>query len=350
MTVFEDTTHQGHESVHHFYDEETGLKAIIAIHSTALGPAAGGCRRWRYESEASALHDVLRLSRGMTYKNAMAGLAMGGGKAVIMADDDQPPTEETLLAFGRCVESLGGRYITSEDVGIPTGSVQILKRATGYLTGLPGAHGSAGGDPSPWTADGIFLGIQAATSQRFGNDSLAGRRIAIQGVGKVGYKLCRLLSEAGAELVVSDVDQQNTDRARAEFGARVAAPAEILYQDVDILSPNALGAILNEYSIPRIKAAVIAGAANNQLATEADGLRVYERNILYAPDYVINSGGISSVALEYQGGKTASDVAAKVAEIPGRLAEIFAASDKRQLPTNVIADAMAEAIVTDARR
>lgn len=350
MSLFENSSHFGHESVHHFYDPGTGLKAIIAIHSTALGPAVGGCRRWRYECEADALRDALRLSRGMTYKNAMAGLALGGGKAVVMAEDERRMTPDMLLVFGRWVDSLGGAYITSEDVGMPTGSMDVVKQVTRYITGLEPADGSAGGDPSPWTADGVFLGLEAAARHRLGSDSLADLRVAVQGLGKVGYKLCRRLYDAGARLIVSDVEALLSERAKAEFGAQVVDSAEILYQDVDILSPNALGAVLNEQSIPQIKAAIIGGAANNQLATEADGQRVFERNILYAPDYVINSGGITSVALEYEGGKTPADVGAKIAEIPGRLADIFAASDKRRTPTNVIADGMAQAIVTHARQ
>lgn len=350
MSLFDNPSHFDHESVHHFCDSVTGLKAIVAIHSTALGPAAGGCRRWRYECEADALHDALRLSRGMTYKNALAGLPLGGGKAVVLAEDERPMTRDMLLVFGHWVESLGGAYITSEDVGMPTGSMDVVKQVTNYITGLEPAEGSAGGDPSPWTADGVFLGLQAAAKHRLVADSLTDLRVAVQGLGKVGYKLCQRLYDAGAGLVVSDVDAQLSERAKAEFGAQVVDSADILYQDVDILSPNALGAVLDEHSIPEIKATIIGGAANNQLATGQDGQRLYERNILYAPDYVINSGGITSVALEYEGGKSAADVAAKVAEIPGRLAGIFVASDERQTPANVIADNMAQAIVTDARQ
>ena len=349
MPIFENTAHRNHESIHHFYDPKTGLKAIIAIHSTALGPAAGGCRRWQYDSEAEATWDALRLARGMTYKNAMAGLPLGGGKAVIMAEPGQELTEEMLLAFGRCVESLGGRYITAEDVGVSVGSMNTVKQVTNYVAGLPPAEGAAGGDPSPWTADGVFLGLKAAAKHRFGNDSLAGQRVAIQGVGKVGYDLCRQLHEEGASLFISDVNQQNLERTQADFGAQVIATDQILFADVDILSPCALGAILDAQSIPRIKAAIIGGAANNQLASEEDGQRLFDRNILYAPDYVINAGGIINVSLERQGG-TESDVHAQIARIPGRLAEIFIASEEQQTPTNVIADLMAESIVADARR
>lgn len=345
MTFFEHAENRGHESVHYFQDTATGLRAIIAIHSTALGPSAGGVRRWEYASEAEATRDALRLSRGMTYKNAMAGLPLGGGKAVILADPDSPPSEELFLAFGRCVDALGGRYITAEDVGCTVGNMRTVKTVTNFVAGLPSEGGSAGGDPSPWTADGIYLGLLAAVQHKLGVDSLKGLRVAVQGVGKVGYDLCRQLKEAGASLLVSDVNEVNLARVQADFGATVVPVDQILYQDVDILSPNALGAILNAESIPKIKASIIGGAANNQLATEADGMRVFERGILYAPDYVINSGGITSVSLEYVGDKTADDVRDQIALIPGRLTDIFKRSGDQQVPTNVVADAIAESIV-----
>ena len=348
MTFFENAENQGHESVHQFYDPQTGLKAIIAIHSTALGPGAGGCRMWQYEDEASAIRDALRLSRGMTYKNAMAGLPLGGGKAVIMINPDAPPSDDFFRAFGRCVDSLNGLYVTAEDVGVSVDNMRLVKEVTDFVAGLPSTDGSAGGDPSPWTADGVFLGLEAAAKHRLGADSLDGKRVAVQGVGKVGYDLCRQLHAAGASLVISDVNQQNLARTRDDFGAQVVAPEKILFEDVDILAPCALGAILNENSIPDIKASVIGGAANNQLATGQDGQRLFDRNILYAPDYVINGGGITSVSLEYMGDKTQADVHAQIALIPGRLTEIFVNSDRLQTPTNVIADSMAEAIVAAA--
>ncbi|MGB7450797.1 MAG: Glu/Leu/Phe/Val dehydrogenase dimerization domain-containing protein [Lysobacterales bacterium] len=348
MTFFENSENRGHESIHHFFDSKTGLKAIIAIHSTALGPAAGGCRMWHYDNEADATRDALRLSRGMTYKNAMAGLPLGGGKAVIMANPDSQPSDELFRAFGRFVDSLGGRYITAEDVGISVENMRSVKQVTKFAAGLPPEEGSAGGDPSPWTADGVFLGLRAAVKHRLGVDSMDKLRVAVQGVGKVGYDLCRQLHAAGASLVISDVNERNLARARADFGARVVECDKILLEDVDVLAPCALGAVLNASSIPDIKASVIGGAANNQLATEGDGNRLFDRNILYAPDYVINGGGITSVSLEYMGNKTEADVRAQIALIPGRLTDIFAASDKQQTPTNVIADSMAEAIVAAA--
>jgi len=227
-------------------------------------------------------------------------------------------------------------------------NMRLVKQVTNFVAGLPHAEGTAGGDPSPWTADGVFLGLRAAAKHRLGSDSMDHLRVAVQGVGKVGYDLCRQLHAAGASLVISDVSERNLARAQADFGARVVAPEKILFEDVDLLAPCAMGAILDENSIPHIKAAVIGGAANNQLATEKDGKRLFDRNILYAPDYVINGGGITSVSLEYMGNKTEADVHAQIALIPGRLTEIFARADQLQTPTNVIADAMAEAIVVAA--
>lgn len=345
---FENAANLGHESVHHFQDTASGLRAIIAIHSTALGPAAGGCRMWHYDSEAEAMTDVLRLSRGMTYKNAMAGLPLGGGKAVVLAGGRRAPDAELFRAFGRCVDALGGRYITAEDVGVSVDNMRAVEQVTPFVAGLPGPGNSAGGDPSPWTADGVFLGILAAVEHRLGTKSLEDMKIAVQGVGKVGYDLCRQLREAGARLIVSDVSADNVLRAQQAFGARAVAPEEILYQDVEVLAPCAMGAVLDAQSIPRIKAAVIAGCANNQLATADDGSRLAERNILYAPDYVINGGGIISVALEYMRDKTIDDTREQIARIPARLTEIFETAAAQNKPTNVVADLMAERLVAAA--
>jgi leucine dehydrogenase len=346
MTFFENAENRDHESIHHFCDAKTGLKAIIAIHSTALGPAAGGVRKWHYSNEADATRDVLRLARGMTYKNAMAGLPLGGGKAVILADPDHPSSEAMFQAFGRCVNSLCGRYVTAEDVGVTVDNMRSVKQVTDFVAGLPPVEGSAGGDPSPWTADGVFLGLEAAARHRLGTASLKNLRVAVQGVGKVGYDLCRQLHEAGAIVTISDVNPASLERAAADFGAKVVAPEQILFEEVDVLSPCALGAILNADSIPHIRAKVIGGAANNQLATEEDGQRLADKNILYAPDYVINAGGIISVSLEYMGNKTAADVRAQIALIPDRLTEVFVTAEQQHKLTNVVADAMAEKIVS----
>ena len=292
MAVFDHPEFDQHESLHYVQDADSGLKAIIAIHSTALGPAAGGCRRWQYASDADALTDALRLSRGMTYKNAVAGLKFGGGKSVILASDAAPKSPQLFRAFGRAVESLHGKYVTAEDVGCSVEDMRYVNEETGYVSGLPKSGQNAGGDPSPLTALGVFYGIESAVKARLGMDSLRGVRVAVQGVGHVGLNLCRLLHAAGAILVVADVDRNNLQAARDELPVAVVAPAELLYADVDVLAPCALGNILTSHTIPRLRAKIVAGAANNQLATEADGALLTDRDILYAPDYVINAGGI----------------------------------------------------------
>lgn len=345
MTFFTNPSFSGHESIHQFHDPDTGLKAIVAIHSTALGPAAGGCRRWVYASEEDAITDALRLSRGMSFKNAMAGLPLGGGKGVIMTSPDLADDSELYASFGRFVDSLGGRYITAEDVGVSMENMRTVKQVTNYVAGLPNSNDSAGGDPSPWTADGVFLGLQAAVQHRLGLASVNGLTVAVQGVGKVGYDLCKHLHEAGAKLITSDVNQQNVERTRNDFGATVVTPDQILLQQADVLAPCALGAVLTDESIKQINAAVIAGAANNQLADKQHGQQLRDRNILYVPDYVINAGGIISVSMEYMGNKTAADTRAQIALIPGRLTELFKSADRQNRPTNEVADAMAESII-----
>lgn len=349
MTFFTNSSFIGHESIHQFNDPSTGLKAIVAIHSTALGPAAGGCRRWVYSNEEDAITDALRLSRGMSYKNAMAGLPLGGGKGVIMAGSEVADDEELFLSFGRFVDSLGGRYVTAEDVGVSMDNMRTVKQVTNYVAGLPHSSGSAGGDPSPWTADGVFLGLQAAVQHRLGRDSVKGLTVAVQGVGKVGYDLCRQLHEAGASLITSDVNQSNVARTHDEFGATVVAPDQILFQKADVLAPCALGAVLSNESIPLIHAKVIAGAANNQLAEKHNGQQLKDRQILYVPDYVLNAGGIISVSLEYMGDKTSADTKAQISLIPGRLSNLFKSADKLDQPTNVVADSMAESIIAGGK-
>ena len=349
MGVFKHAEFDNHESLHFFQDDATGLQAIIAIHSTALGPAAGGCRRWIYSSDADALTDALRLSRGMTYKNAVAGLKFGGGKAVILGNENAPKSPALFTAFGRAVDSLGGRYITAEDVGCSVDDMRHVREQTEYVSGLPQSGSSAGGDPSPWTAIGCLQGIEAAVHARLGNDSLKGVRVAVQGVGHVGLHLCRLLHEAGAELFVSDVNRDNLKAASTELPVTVVGPTELLYADVDVLAPCALGNILTSTTIPRIKAKVIAGAANNQLATAADGARLAERDILYAPDYVINAGGIISVAREYYGSSSEDEVRADVYRIRERLQAIFDAAKSSGRPTNELADELARSLVAAAK-
>lgn len=315
---------QGHEQVVFCHDPEAGLKAIIAIHSTALGPALGGCRMWHYHDESEALNDVLRLSRGMTYKAAVAGLNLGGGKAVIIGDPAKDKSEALFRAFGRQIESLNGRYITAEDVGTKVRDMAFIRMETRHVTGLSTELGGSG-DPSPVTALGVFSGIQACLEAVFGDDSLKERRVAIQGVGNVGYNLARYLHKAGAKLFVSDIDADREQACVREFQAEIVPEEELYSLDVDVVSPCALGATLNPETIPTIRAPIVAGAANNQLADEErDGKALHERQILYAPDYVINAGGLINVYSEIHHypreralheARSIRDVVAKVIEI-----------------------------------
>ncbi len=348
MGVFDHVEFDNHESVHYFHDDKTGLKAIVAVHSTALGPGAGGTRRWVYSNDADALTDVLRLARGMTYKNAVAGLKFGGGKAVILASDDAPKSPDLFRVFGRFVDSLGGRYITAEDVGCSVDDMRYVREETEFVSGLPQSGKDAGGDPSPWTALGCFQGIEAAAEARLGVDSVKGLRVAVQGVGHVGFHLCKLLHEAGAELFISDVNKDHLKLTLDEVPATVVPPKELLFTDVDVLAPCALGNILTSVTIPKIRAKIIAGGANNQLSTPADGVRLAERNILYAPDYVINAGGIINVAAEYYGNSSEDDVRADVGRIKDRLKNIFEQAKETGRPTNELADELARSLVAAA--
>ena len=348
MTVFSTPAFDNHERVLFCRDEPTGLFAIIAIHSTALGPAAGGCRLWDYADDAAALNDVLRLSQGMSYKNAMAGLKFGGGKAVIVKTPDFSGSDALYERFGAFVETLGGDYITAEDVGMTMDIMQTISRSTRFVTGLPSDSGKAGGDPSPKTAFGIFCGIEAAARAKLGRDDLQGLRVAVQGAGHVGYYLCKLLRAAGAALIVSDIDTARVERICDEFDASPSALEDILFADVDVVAPCALGAILDEESIPGIRASIIAGGANNQLHSDADGQRLADAGILYAPDYVINGGGIINVACEYSGEVDDDGVMELVAKIGPRLAAIFEEAAKTGEPTNAIADRQARKIIADA--
>ena len=350
MAVFDHTEFDNHESLHFINDAATGLRAIIAVHSTVLGPAAGGCRRWTYVTDADALTDALRLSRGMTYKNAVAELPFGGGKAVILGRDDAPKSPDLLIAFGRAVNSLGGSYVTAEDVGMSVDDMRHVQKETSYVSGLPQSGDSAGGDPSPLTALGVFLGIEAAVKSRLDKDSCENLKIAVQGVGHVGAHLCQLLHDAGAKLMVADVNRDNLKAVSRALPVEVVAPAEILYSDVDVLAPCALGNILSSATIPKIKAKVIAGAANNQLSTLADGARLAERDILYAPDYVINAGGIINVSHEYHGNSSEEKVRADIAKIPRRLHAIFDEAASSGRPTNELADELARRLIAAGNR
>jgi leucine dehydrogenase len=350
MTPFDSINFHAHEGVHFFSDRGTGLEAIVALHSTALGPAAGGCRYWRYATRALALEDALRLSRGMSYKNALAELPFGGGKAVILRGAGEVTDRSQLFqAFGRVVEALGGRYITAEDVGTRVEDMHAIARSTRYVSGIASTHDVAGGDPSPKTAYGVFLGLRETWRYVSGTEDLDGVRVAVQGLGGVGHHLCTLLHEAGASLVVADIDPGRVEQAVRGCGARAVAPQEVLSADVDVLAPCALGAVLDATSIPGIRARAIAGGANNQLATDADGLALRERSITYAPDYVVNAGGIISVASEYLGEGSDAEVRCRIERIPVTLRSILERADAESESTAAVADRMAEEKIAAAR-
>ena len=334
-----------HEGVHFFSDPASGLRAVIAIHSTHLGPAAGGTRFWHYADTNDAVTDALRLSRGMSFKNAMAGLPVGGGKGVILADKNRTKTPEMLAAFGRAIESLGGRYITAEDVGMGEADLVAIGKETRHVSGLPVGEGHAGGDPGPSTAMGVFLGVKAAIKRALGKDSANGVHVAVQGVGSVGGGLARLLAAEGAKLTLADVDQARAESLAAELGGSVVDATQILSVEADVVSPCALGAILTAESIARLNTPVVAGGANNQLATPEDGDRLHARGILYAPDYVINAGGIINVTLEYLGQGDRAEVQARLTQIPGRLETIWGESASSGETAARVADRMAMKLI-----
>jgi leucine dehydrogenase len=311
-----------HERVLLAADEQTGLKAILAVHSTARGPAFGGCRFWRYETELAALNDALRLSQGMSLKNALADLPFGGGKAVILKPAGDFDRAALFAAFGRAVQSLDGAYITAEDVGTTTADMLGMQTETSFVSGIP-RDGAFGGDPSPKTAWGVFVSIQAGVRRQMQQDSLQGVRVALQGLGAVGWHLAEFLHQAGAQLVVADVDAAKVQRAQVRFGAQAVGVHEILATEVDVLAPCALGAVLNAGSVPQVRARLIAGAANNQLATPADGDALQARGVLYLPDYLVNAGGIISVAREYRNEGEEQAVMAEVSRIAGRVDELL---------------------------
>lgn len=329
----------GHEQVNYFYDEKARFKAIIAIHSTRLGPALGGCRVWPYEDEAAALHDVLRLSKGMTYKAAAMGLPLGGGKAVIIADPRKDKTPEMFEALGRAVESLGGRYITAEDVGTEPEDMAHVQRMTKHVVGLP----TTSGDPSPVTAFGVLNGIKACLSHVFGTESVKGRTVAVQGLGAVGMNLCEHLHNEGARLVVTDIDDERMNQAAQRFGAQTVATDAIYDVQCDVFAPCALGGTLNDDTIARLKAAIVAGSANNQLAEDrhADMLKV--RDIVYAPDFVINGGGLINVFNELApDGYSRARALTQVAEIKEKVAAALTLAKERDVSTNEAAIMLAE--------
>lgn len=334
-----------HEGIHIFRDRESGLTAIIAVHSTKLGPAAGGTRFWHYSDPAAAITDALRLSRGMSYKNAMAGLPMGGGKAVILSDAQGSKSDAMVEAFAKSVESLGGRYVTAQDVGMSAADMIAISKVTHHVCGLPAAADQAGGDPGPSTALGVFLGVKAAIKRALGKDSAKGVHVAIQGVGSVGGGLARLLAADGARLTLADRNGAHAAALSSELGAQVVATDAIMRVEADILSPCALGAILDEASIAALNVSAVAGGANNQLAVPADGDRINARGILYAPDYVINAGGIINVGVEYMKLGDRNAVEARVAGIPDRLNQIWDESAASGDNPAKVADRIAQAMI-----
>ncbi len=327
----------GHEQLVLCHDRKSGYRGIIAIHDTTLGPALGGTRFWQYQSDEEAIIDALRLSRGMTYKNAVAGLNLGGGKAVIIGDNRTVKREMIFRAHGRFVESLGGRYVTAEDVGTSTADMDFVHMETDYVAGLA----TRSGDPSPVTARGVFRAIQASARQRWNSDAINGRTVAVQGCGNVGYYLCKELHAQGAQLVVTDIDPARVQRAVDEFGARAVEREQIYSVPADIFAPCALGGILNDETIPRLRVEIIAGAANNQLLEERHGDAIEQRGILYAPDYVANAGGVINVYSELAGW-TSQRALRKADEIYDTTLGVFEIAKETGVPTYVAADRLAE--------
>ncbi len=347
--MFDTDAFAGHESVHLFHDEATGLRAIIAIHSTALGPAAGGCRMWNYVDGAAAMRDALRLSEGMSYKNAIADLPLGGGKGVIWGDSKTQKSPELFHAFGQAVDSLNGKYWTAEDVGISPDDIKYVGEQTRFVAGLDDGE-AASGDPSPITALGVYKGIAATAKRALKTDSLKGVHVAVQGVGHVGEYVCGHLAKAGAVLTITDINKENLDRVSKATGAKIVAPDDIYDVDAEIFSPNALGAIINDETLARFKFKAIAGGANNQLATSDMGEKVRKAGILYAPDFVINGGGIINVASEISGVYSLPWVESKVETLIATLGTILDKANLESRPTSEIALEMAKARIKAAHK
>ena len=338
--IFEHLDTFGHEQVVFCHNKDAGLKAIIAVHNSVLGPALGGLRMWPYKSDDEALNDVLRLSRGMTYKNAVAGLNLGGGKAVIIGDPSTDKSEALFRAFGRFVNSLNGRYITAEDVGIDVNDMEYVYRETEYVTGVHQVHGGSG-DPSPFTAYGTLQGLMATLQRKHGNEEVGKYSYAVQGLGHVGMEFVKLLRERGAKVFVTDINQALVDKAVDEHGAEAVGLDDIYDVPADVYSPCALGGTVNEQTLPRLKAKVICGAANNQLANNAIGDEVQKRGILYAPDYAVNAGGVMNVALELDG-YNRERAMRMMRTIYHNLSRIYEISDRDSIPTYMAADRLAE--------
>ena len=348
MSVFEKVCSMGHEEVVFFNDNACGLKAIVAIHDTTLGPALGGCRMWPYQSEEAALEDVLRLSRGMTYKASVSGLNLGGGKSVIIADPKKDKSEALFRSFGRFIESLNGRYITAADVNVNAGDIEHIFTETSHVVGVSQTHGGSG-SPAPYTALGVFRGIQASCTRIFGDRSVAGKTVAIQGAGAVGTYLIKYLLEDGATILYTDINPDNIKALKEKVpSAQYVKPEEIYSVPCDIFSPCALGAIINDKTIDQLKCLVIAGAANNQLKENRHGAILKKKGILYAPDYLINAGGLMNVSTEYEGW---SDQKSKkmVDHIYDTVLKIFSISDEQNIPVCQATDFLAERRIRIAR-
>jgi leucine dehydrogenase len=338
MKIFDTIAGMGHEQLVLCQDAASGYRGIIAIHSTTLGPALGGTRFWSYASDEDAIVDALRLARGMTYKNAVAGLNLGGGKSVIIGDNKTADREMLFRAHGRFVESLGGRYITAEDVGTSTADMDFVHMETDYVSGLAGRSG----DPSPVTAHGVFRSIQASAKEKWGSDDLAGRTVSVQGCGHVGYYLSKELHEAGAKLIASDIDAERVKRVVTDFGARGVEGDDIYTAQADIFAPCALGAVINDKTIPMLKVEIVAGAANNQLLeAERHGTALEKKGILYAPDYVANAGGVINVYSELAGW-TSERAFRKADEIYDTVLRVFHIAKHDRVPTYEAADRLAE--------
>jgi leucine dehydrogenase len=337
MKIFDTIAEMGHEQVVLCHDASSGYRGIIAIHSTTLGPALGGTRFWRYASDEEAFVDALRLARGMTYKNAVAGLNLGGGKAVLIGDNRTANREMIFRAHGRFVETLGGRYITAEDVGTSTADMDFVHMETDYVSGLAGRSG----DPSPVTAHGVFRAIQASAKTCWGADDLRGKTVSVQGAGHVGYHLAKELHEAGAKLIVTDIDSDRVKRVVSEFGATAVAPDDIYSARAEIFAPCALGAVINDKTIPQLRVEIVAGGANNQLQEERHGDELHRRGILYAPDYVANAGGVINVYSELAGWSSARAFR-KADEIYETILRVFSIAKQDGVPTHEAADRLAE--------
>lgn len=338
--IFQYIANSGHEQVVFCQNSDSGLKAIIAIHNTVLGPALGGLRMWPYKSEAEALNDVLRLSRGMTYKAAVSGLNLGGGKAVIWGDPAKDKSEALFRSFGRFVQSLNGRYITAEDVGIDVNDMEWVLKETEYVTGVHQVHGGSG-DPSPFTAYGTLQGLLASLNHKFGNEEVGKYSYAVQGVGHVGMEFVRLLREQGARVYVTDINRELVQRSVEDFGAEAVDLDQIYDVPAEVYSPCALGGTVNANTLPRLKCQIICGAANNQLANDEIGDEVERRGILYAPDYAVNAGGLMNVSLEIDG-YNRERAMRMMRTIYHNLGKIFQIAKRDKIPTYKAADRMAE--------